>query len=60
VLLFIGLYVRLTITETPVFRSAVARAERVKVLIATVLRRHPGTLLAGTLSRWRPSSCSTS
>ena len=49
-LVFVGLYVRLTITETPVFASAVSRSERVKVPIFTVIRRHPGTLVAGILS----------
>ncbi|MGH7580245.1 MAG: MFS transporter [Gemmatimonadales bacterium] len=46
-LVAIGLYVRLTITETPVFRDAVA--QRVRVPMLTVLRRQPGTLLAGIL-----------
>src|SRR5580698_1155421 len=35
-LVLIGLYVRLTITETPVFREAVTRQERVKVPMADV------------------------
>jgi metabolite-proton symporter len=48
VLVAIGLYVRLTITETPVFREAVDR--RVPVPMLTVLRRHPGTLLVGILA----------
>jgi len=49
VLVLLGLYVRLTITETPVFRAALARAEQVGVPIATVLRRHTRPLLAGIL-----------
>jgi metabolite-proton symporter len=50
VLVLIGLYVRLTITETPVFREALTRRERVGVPMLTVLRSHPGTLVIGTLS----------
>ena len=48
-LVLIGLYVRLTITETPVFRDALSRRERVKVPMLTVFREHSGTLLVGTL-----------
>jgi metabolite-proton symporter len=48
-LVIVGLYVRLTITETPVFRSAVSRQERVKVPILTVFREHPRAMLVGTL-----------
>ena len=48
-LVIVGLYVRLTITETPVFQQ-VHRSERVKVPVLTVLRDHLGTLVAGTLS----------
>ncbi len=50
VLVLVGLYVRLTITETPVFTSVVARGERVRVPMLTVLRDYPGTLIIGTLS----------
>ena len=49
VLVFFGLYVRLTITETPVFREAINRGERVKVPILEVFRDHARTLLAGIL-----------
>ena len=49
VLVLLGLYVRLTITETPVFQASVARAERVGVPMGTVLRRYPRELVAGTL-----------
>lgn len=49
-LVIIGLYVRLTITETPVFAEAVARRERVKVPMAVVFRRYPKTLILGTLA----------
>ena len=48
-LVIVGLYVRLTITETPVFREVLTRRERVKVPILAVCREHPRTLLAGVL-----------
>ena len=50
VLVLVGLYVRLTITETPVFQDAVARSARVKVPMIAVFRDYPGTLVIGTLS----------
>jgi MFS family permease len=49
VLVLLGLYVRLTITETPVFQASVQRAEQVGVPILTVLRRHSRALVAGIL-----------
>jgi metabolite-proton symporter len=49
VLVAIGLYVRLRITETPVFEQAIAREERVKVPMFTVFRDHLGLLVVGTL-----------
>ena len=48
-LVVIGLYVRLTITETPVFREAVARDARVKVPMFEVFRSYPGMLVRGIL-----------
>jgi MFS family permease len=42
-----GLYVRLAITETPVFTAAAHR--RVKVPLLVVLRQFPRTLVVGTL-----------
>jgi len=49
VLVLLGLYVRLSITETPVFQAAAARAEQVGVPMVTVLRRHTRALVAGIL-----------
>jgi metabolite-proton symporter len=49
-LVLIGLYVRLTITETPVFREAVSRQERVKVPMFDVFSKYPKPLLIGTVS----------
>jgi len=48
-LVLLGLYVRLTITETPVFREALQRHERVEVPMLEVFRRHFGTLVLGVL-----------
>ena len=49
VLVVVGLYVRLTITETPVFQDAVARKERVKVPILSLITDHPIILVKGVL-----------
>jgi len=49
VLVFLGLYVRLTITETPVFRESVNRREQVKLPMWSVLRYHARSLVAGIL-----------
>ncbi|HVQ13320.1 MAG TPA: MFS transporter [Vicinamibacterales bacterium] len=50
VLVAIGLYIRLTITETPVFQQAAQREERAKVPMLTVIKEHPRTLVLGTLA----------
>jgi metabolite-proton symporter len=44
----VGLYVRLKITETPAFREVLARNERVEVPALTVLREHGRALVLGT------------
>jgi MFS family permease len=49
-LVIVGLYVRLTITETPVFREAVSKSARVKVPMVTVLKEHGMTVVFGTLA----------
>jgi metabolite-proton symporter len=49
VLVIVGLYVRLAITETPVFQEAINRSARVKVPSMVVLRDYPGTLFIGIL-----------
>jgi MFS family permease len=41
--------VRLTITETPVFRDALHRREQVKVPMLAVFRHHTGALIVGTM-----------
>ncbi len=49
VLVIVGLYVRLTITETPAFRAAISRRERVAVPILEVFRKYPRSLVVGIL-----------
>jgi metabolite-proton symporter len=49
VLVIVGLYVRLTITETPVFQEALSRREPVKVPIAVVFTQHGRTVFLGIL-----------
>jgi metabolite-proton symporter len=49
-LVAIGLYVRVSITETPAFRAAMARHERVAVPFLEVLRGHWLPLLQGSLA----------
>lgn len=49
VLVLVGLYVRLTISETPVFRDAASRREPERVPMLTLFREHPRTMLIGTL-----------
>ncbi len=49
-LVIVGLYVRLTITETPIFAEAVKKdAAKVKVPAIAVFRDHPKTLVLGTM-----------
>jgi metabolite-proton symporter len=49
VLVIVGLYVRLTIHETPVFQDALNRRERVQLPMLVVVRDHPGKLIAGIM-----------
>ena len=49
-LVIVGLYVRLAIQETPVFREALSRRERVKVPMLVVFREYPKLLVLGTMS----------
>lgn len=50
VLVLLGLYVRLTITETPVFQASIERSEQVGVPILAVFRHHSRPLFAGILT----------
>jgi metabolite-proton symporter len=45
----VGLFVRLKITETPAFQKVLDKNERVKVPVLTVLREHGGMLFLGTI-----------
>lgn len=49
-LVIVGLYVRLTLTETPVFQASVTRGQRVDVPMIAVFRDHWKTLVFGTLA----------
>ena len=49
VLVLVGLYVRLKITETPEFQKVLDKHERVKVPVVTVLTKHTRVLVLGTL-----------
>lgn len=49
VLVMLGLYVRLSITETPVFAAAQKRAERVSVPFFAVFRRNTREVVAGVM-----------
>lgn len=48
-LVFVGLWVRLSISETPVFQKAIDKAERVEVPMLVVLREHGRALVLGTV-----------
>ncbi len=48
-LVIVGLYVRLTIRETPVFEEALTRQERVKLPMLVVFRDYTRTLVLGTM-----------
>ena len=47
-LVFVGLYVRLRLAETPAFKRAMDKHERVKVPMVAVIKNHSATLLLGT------------
>lgn len=48
-LVFVGLYVRLRITETPAFTKTLARNERAEVPMVTLFREHGSALFHGTV-----------
>lgn len=50
VLVVLGLYVRLKITETPAFRAAIERHERVRMPVAVLLRQHWVPVLQGSFA----------
>jgi metabolite-proton symporter len=50
VLVAVGLYIRLKLTETPAFQNVIDRNERVKVPVVAVVRDHGGMLFMGTVA----------
>ncbi|MDB5988165.1 MAG: transporter, metabolite:H+ symporter family protein [Nevskia sp.] len=50
VLVAVGLYVRLKIAETPAFRTAIERHERVRIPLTTLLTQHWRPTLLGALA----------
>jgi metabolite-proton symporter len=50
ILVIVGLYVRLNITETPVFARAIEREERVRVPVVALFRDHFPTVVQGVLA----------
>jgi metabolite-proton symporter len=50
ILVWVGLYVRLKITETPDFLKVIEKKERVKIPIANVFARHTKVLILGTFA----------
>jgi metabolite-proton symporter len=49
-LVIVGLWIRLSLTETPEFRRAIENAERVRLPIGDVLAKHTRALLTGTFA----------
>ncbi len=49
-LVLVGLFVRLALTETPVFTASLSDRVPARVPMLTVLRDHPGALVTGTLT----------
>jgi metabolite-proton symporter len=48
ILIAVGLWVRLSITETPAFQKAIDKHERVEVPVAELFRNHKRSLVLGT------------
>lgn len=49
-LVFLGLYIRLKLAETPAFARAIENNERVRLPFISVLVQHPGELVLGTFA----------
>jgi len=49
-LVFVGLYIRLKLHETPAFQKTIDNHERVRVPFLSVLVEHPGPLVLGTFA----------
>jgi metabolite-proton symporter len=50
VLVVVGLWVRLSLTETPAFQRTIERQERVRVPVLVLLREHTTTVVLATLA----------
>ena len=50
ILVFVGLYVRMNIEETPEFKKVIESKEQVKIPLFTVLRKHTKMLILGSLA----------
>lgn len=50
ILVIVGLWMRLRLTETPEFARAIAKQERVKVPMLNVFVHHPRALISGTFA----------
>ncbi|MEY1661067.1 MFS transporter [Isoalcanivorax beigongshangi] len=50
VLVIFGLYIRLQLEETPVFKATLDSQQQVRMPMLEVCRRHPGTLVLGTMA----------
>lgn len=50
ILVFVGLYVRLNIEETPEFKKVIDSKEQVRIPILTVFRKHTKMLILGSLA----------
>jgi metabolite-proton symporter len=50
VLVATGLWIRLSISETPAFRKVIEQQQRVRLPMGDVVLRHPRVLLAGTIA----------
>ncbi len=48
ILVAVGLWVRLSITETPAFQKAIDKHERVEIPVAELFRKHKRSLVLGT------------
>ncbi|HEY6078896.1 MAG TPA: MFS transporter [Polyangiaceae bacterium] len=49
-LVLVGLYIRLRLTETPAFQRAIDNNERVRVPLLSVILEHPAQLVLGTFA----------
>lgn len=49
-LVLVGLWIRLRLFETPEFKNSMEKGEQVRIPLFSVLRHHPGALIAGIFS----------